>query len=158
MLIKVFIGYALNYYSYYAFSLTYPSLEHCKKKMEFSLLHYWLQNFFLRKLLSENDWKNFRKQKWLKVMFVLFFHFFLPVGDFWICLHPECKNLRAMSFQVTGLWSLHVCTLNSSLIVWMLVEDSLLLPKKLLPTHLILKRRSFWRLWLSLLVITMLKR
>ena len=84
--------------------------------------------------------------------------FVLKERDFWICLHPECQNLCAMSFQVTGLRSLHVCTWNSSLIVWMLVEDSLLLPKKLLPTHLILKRKSCWRLWLSLLVITVPER
>ena len=137
--------------------------------------------------------KNFRKQKWLKVMFVFNFLFFfacslktivskisagfskcgcelggsVPLSGtytprFVLCNNKfqrrECQNLRAMTFQVTGLQSLHVCTLKSSLIVWMLVEDSLLLPKKLLPTHLILKRKSCWRLWLSLLVITMPER
>lgn len=192
--------------------------------MEFSLLHDWIQNFLkaiIQLTLDSKEtpfrkwFKNFREQKWLKVMFVFIFFscslktvvskisagfskcgcelggsvpvkvsksscpwaghihqdlcsvttssrddhcFVLKEGDFWICLHPECQNLHAMSFQVTGLWSLHVCTLNSSLIAWMLVEDSLLVPKKLLPTHLILKRRSCWRLWLSLLVITMPKR
>ena len=186
--------------------------------MEFSLLHDWLQNFLkaiIQLTLDTKEtpfrkwFKNFRKQKWLKVMFVFNFLFFfacslktivskisagfskcgcelggsVPLSGtytprFVLCNNkfqrrslfcvkrrgfldlpsPRCQNLHAMSFQVTGLRSLHVCTLKSSLIVWMLVEDSLFLPKKLLPTYLILKRKSCWRLWLSLLVITMPER
>ena len=38
--------------------------------------------------------------------------FVLKEGDFWICLHTECKNLRAIMYRATGLRTLHVRTLK----------------------------------------------
>lgn len=68
--------------------------------------------------------------------------FVLKEGDFWICLRPECKNLRAMYVSSDWPAELHVRTLDSSPNAWVLVEDSLLMQKKLPPTHQTPRRRS----------------
>ena len=64
--------------------------------------------------------------------------FVLKEGDFWICLHTECKNLRAMPcmYRATGLRTLHVRTLKVCQTAWTPVGCFHLRPKKLPRTPL----------------------
>ena len=57
--------------------------------------------------------------------------FVLKEGDFWICLHTECKIFAPCMYRATGLQTSHVRTLKVCQTAWTPVGCFQLRPKKL---------------------------